>query len=240
MFSAALFEGSGFRGLRRVIDVSGDGTNNQGPLVTLVRDDVPIHGRVLDTQGRPVAGVTVRLGRVSAVKEGVDLDAMLASGNVDDAHVSASYGRDDVAWPGGQNTWTSDVDGRFVGLPVIDEERAVDPDADRVVADGLNGVLASRQVDAAGRLQRPPLLRYSVDRRTIPDEIQARDPPLDERRAALQQCGEVVSVLARIRGLVPGEHALRPCDSWLEVTIRGVHPWRALPAAVSDRNLPVA
>ena len=27
------------------------------------RDDVPIHGRVLDTQGRPVAGVSVRLGQ---------------------------------------------------------------------------------------------------------------------------------------------------------------------------------
>ena len=32
MFSATLFEGNGFSGIRRVIDVSGDGTNNQGPL----------------------------------------------------------------------------------------------------------------------------------------------------------------------------------------------------------------
>jgi hypothetical protein len=39
-FAKPLFEGSGFRGLRRVIDVSGDGANNSGPLVTLVRDDV--------------------------------------------------------------------------------------------------------------------------------------------------------------------------------------------------------
>ena len=31
MFSAPLFEDNGFRGIRRVIDVSGDGTNNQGP-----------------------------------------------------------------------------------------------------------------------------------------------------------------------------------------------------------------
>ena len=40
MFTAGLFENNGFRGIRRVIDVSGDGTNNQGPIVTTVRDEV--------------------------------------------------------------------------------------------------------------------------------------------------------------------------------------------------------
>jgi len=35
-----LFGSSGFRGLRRVIDVSGDGVNNMGPPVTLMRDQV--------------------------------------------------------------------------------------------------------------------------------------------------------------------------------------------------------
>jgi Protein of unknown function (DUF1194) len=39
-FAHPLFEGSGFRGLRRVIDVSGDGVNNQGTPVTIVRDEV--------------------------------------------------------------------------------------------------------------------------------------------------------------------------------------------------------
>jgi Protein of unknown function (DUF1194) len=39
-FAAPLFDASGYRGIRRVIDVSGDGANNQGPLVTLARDDV--------------------------------------------------------------------------------------------------------------------------------------------------------------------------------------------------------
>ena len=52
MFSAALFEGNGYRGIRRVIDVSGDGTNNQGPLVTLVRDDVIAKGIVIN--GLPI------------------------------------------------------------------------------------------------------------------------------------------------------------------------------------------
>jgi hypothetical protein len=38
-FSADLF-GTSFKGIRRVIDVSGDGTNNQGDLVEPTRDDV--------------------------------------------------------------------------------------------------------------------------------------------------------------------------------------------------------
>ena len=52
MFSAALFEGNGFRGIRRVIDVSGDGTNNQGPIVTLVRDEVLAKGIIIN--GLPI------------------------------------------------------------------------------------------------------------------------------------------------------------------------------------------
>jgi hypothetical protein len=38
-FSAELFGTSDFKGLRRVIDVSGDGTNNQGPLIEPTRDE---------------------------------------------------------------------------------------------------------------------------------------------------------------------------------------------------------
>ncbi|MFV0475405.1 MAG: DUF1194 domain-containing protein [Pikeienuella sp.] len=37
-YAAASFENNGFTGLRRVIDVSGDGPNNQGAPVTLARD----------------------------------------------------------------------------------------------------------------------------------------------------------------------------------------------------------
>jgi hypothetical protein len=43
-FSAPLFDHNGYRGIRRVIDVSGDGTNNQGPLVTVARDEVVARG----------------------------------------------------------------------------------------------------------------------------------------------------------------------------------------------------
>jgi hypothetical protein len=51
-FVAPLFEGSGFRGIRRVIDVSGDGTNNQGPLVTIARDEVLAKGITIN--GLPI------------------------------------------------------------------------------------------------------------------------------------------------------------------------------------------
>ncbi|HEX2216447.1 MAG TPA: DUF1194 domain-containing protein [Xanthobacteraceae bacterium] len=43
-FSLPLFERNGYNGIRKVIDVSGDGTNNQGPLVTDTRDDVIAKG----------------------------------------------------------------------------------------------------------------------------------------------------------------------------------------------------
>jgi len=52
LFTAPLFDGNGFRGIRRVIDVSGDGTNNQGPLVALTRDDVVAKGIVIN--GLPI------------------------------------------------------------------------------------------------------------------------------------------------------------------------------------------
>lgn len=52
MFGMPLFEGSGYRGLRRVIDVSGDGVNNNGPLVTVARDEVLAKGITIN--GLPI------------------------------------------------------------------------------------------------------------------------------------------------------------------------------------------
>ena len=40
LYSAALFDGNGFEGRRRVIDISGDGPNNRGDPVTGARDTV--------------------------------------------------------------------------------------------------------------------------------------------------------------------------------------------------------
>jgi hypothetical protein len=51
-FALPLFEDSGFHGLRRVIDVSGDGVNNQGDPVAIVRDEVLERGITIN--GLPI------------------------------------------------------------------------------------------------------------------------------------------------------------------------------------------
>ena len=93
----------------------------------LVRDDVPVRGRVLDSQGRPVAGVVVRIRAIWEVKDGVDLDALLASGAVDAnwSQMARYYGHplgptaptwqadQGPLWPGGRNAWSTTADGRF-------------------------------------------------------------------------------------------------------------------------------
>lgn len=58
-FALPLFDGSGYRGLRRVIDVSGDGVNNQGAPVTIARDEVLEHGITIN-------GLPILLNRPSA------------------------------------------------------------------------------------------------------------------------------------------------------------------------------
>ena len=47
-FAKPLFDASGYNGVRKVIDVSGDGANNSGPLVTMVRDDVVASGLTIN------------------------------------------------------------------------------------------------------------------------------------------------------------------------------------------------
>jgi hypothetical protein len=51
-FALPLFEDSGFRGIRRVIDVSGDGVNNQGDPVAIIRDAVLERGITIN--GLPI------------------------------------------------------------------------------------------------------------------------------------------------------------------------------------------
>jgi len=51
-FAKPLFDDSGYKGLRRVIDVSGDGTNNAGPLIVPTRDDVLAAGITIN--GLPI------------------------------------------------------------------------------------------------------------------------------------------------------------------------------------------
>jgi len=52
VFAKPLFDHSGYRGLRRVIDVSGDGANNAGPLIVPTRDDVLAAGITIN--GLPI------------------------------------------------------------------------------------------------------------------------------------------------------------------------------------------
>jgi hypothetical protein len=52
IFAKPLFDNSGYRGLRRVIDVSGDGANNAGPLIVPTRDDVLAAGITIN--GLPI------------------------------------------------------------------------------------------------------------------------------------------------------------------------------------------
>ena len=52
LYAMPLFAASGYRGIRKVIDISGDGTNNHGPLVTLTRDDVLAKGITIN--GLPI------------------------------------------------------------------------------------------------------------------------------------------------------------------------------------------
>lgn len=65
LFAAPLFRLSGHRGLRRVIDVSGDGANNQGPPVTVIRD------QVLE-QGITINGLPIMLKR--ALQSNMDIE----------------------------------------------------------------------------------------------------------------------------------------------------------------------
>lgn len=51
-FAKPLFDDSGYKGLRRVIDVSGDGTNNAGQLIVPTRDDVLASGITIN--GLPI------------------------------------------------------------------------------------------------------------------------------------------------------------------------------------------
>jgi RNA polymerase sigma factor (sigma-70 family) len=139
----------------------------------LVRDDVPVRGRVLDSQGRPVAGVAVRIRAIWEVKDGVDSDAMLASGAVDEnmSQMARRYGNvlgpaaptwqadPTPLWPGGRNAWTTGADGRF-------EVRGIG--RDRVarlefhgggVADGTLDVMARPAKAPPKARPRPSMLR---------------------------------------------------------------------------------
>jgi uncharacterized protein DUF1194 len=67
LFAKPLFDDSGYRGLRRVVDVSGDGANNSGPLVAPTRDEVLAAGITIN--GLPI---TLKRSRPGTL----DIDAL--------------------------------------------------------------------------------------------------------------------------------------------------------------------
>jgi hypothetical protein len=64
-FAKPLFDNSGYRGLRRVIDVSGDGANNSGPLVPIMRDEVVAAGITIN-------GLPIMIKRSNAATMDID------------------------------------------------------------------------------------------------------------------------------------------------------------------------
>jgi hypothetical protein len=67
--AAPMFDGNGFKGTRRVIDLSGDGPNNVGGLVTQARDEIA--ARRITINGLPI--VNDRIDRYGAPMPNLDL-----------------------------------------------------------------------------------------------------------------------------------------------------------------------
>jgi hypothetical protein len=67
LFTKNLFDNSGYRGLRRVIDVSGDGANNAGPLIVPTRDEVLAAGITIN-------GLPILLNRATGYMDTPNLD----------------------------------------------------------------------------------------------------------------------------------------------------------------------
>ena len=88
-----------------------------GAELRLVRDDLPIRGRVLDSQARPVAGAAIRVEFLGLTRDGVDLDGLLASGKLDwDGSMVPTIRRPQwpsPTWIGRDGRVTTDADGRF-------------------------------------------------------------------------------------------------------------------------------
>ncbi|GAB4069733.1 DUF1194 domain-containing protein [Ancylobacter sonchi] len=71
-FSAEQIRSNGFKGLKRVVDISGDGTNNQGPLVDVTRDELVKQGITIN--GLPLmlkepAGSMLDIGQLDVYYE---------------------------------------------------------------------------------------------------------------------------------------------------------------------------
>ncbi|WP_422928231.1 sigma-70 family RNA polymerase sigma factor [Singulisphaera sp. PoT] len=112
----------------------------------MVREDRPIWGRLLDGQGRPVAGATVRAGSLTLVAPGLEPEKLLATGMLDWDGINmvsiAPSQCDQPAWLGRDGTWTTDAEGRFqiagIGNDRILRLRVEAPGLERAVIAVLN------------------------------------------------------------------------------------------------------
>jgi RNA polymerase sigma factor (sigma-70 family) len=102
----------------------------------MVRDDVPIMGHVLDTQGRPVVGATVKILSIGIPKPDVDLDAALASSEVPRGQFETWYFPNPASL--GLSAFPkTDADGRFE-VRGIGQDRLAGLKIDSPVVQALN------------------------------------------------------------------------------------------------------
>ena len=177
----------------------------------LVRDDVPIRGRVVDPQGRPVAGVTVRAYWIFAVNAGIDPGSLIAAGEFQD-NKATSYYRDPT-WLGRQGTWTTDADGRF-------EVRGVG--RDRIIWLGLDGPgLAHLEAYAMARpwqTQTPRLRLQPSGKSPEMMLISGPEPPPPLYGATFEL---IIGPSKPIIGVVRIKGTGRPAAG---ITVRGIEP----------------
>ncbi|HJT30579.1 MAG TPA: M56 family metallopeptidase, partial [Pirellulales bacterium] len=114
----AVAEGFGFEW------VQASKTDADGNLTIKLLKDVPIHGRILTLEGRPVVGAKVKLSTVSAPDGGLDDYIKELRGGLrgDRAMQSSRLGRS--SFPGMRDTAMTDDEGRFT-LAGIGGERVV-------------------------------------------------------------------------------------------------------------------
>lgn len=114
----AVAEGFGFEW------VEASKTDANGDLTINLVKDVPIHGRILTLEGRPVVGAKVKLSTVSAPDGGLDDYIKELRGGLrgDRALKSSRLGRS--AFPGMRDSAVTDAEGRFT-LAGIGAERVV-------------------------------------------------------------------------------------------------------------------
>jgi len=175
----------------------------------LVRDDIPIRGRVIDAQGRPVAGVTVEAYWIYAVNTGIDPGSLIAAGEFQDDKATSHY--PNPTWLGRQGTWTTDADGRF-------EVRGVG--RDRIISLGLDGPrMAHLNVHVMARSSpTPPRLRQQPSRTSPEMSMYSPDPPPTLYGANLEL---IIGPSKPIVGVVRIKGTGQPAAG---ITVRGFEP----------------